>query len=127
MGLLLAVGMGNREITPAVVMRPMLLAPGIVNHRAPSGPAVIPNGPTSAGIGNSVITPVVVMRPMLLAVLSANQRAPSGPAAMHPVSLDAVGIGNSVTTPAVVMRPILLPLPGVSVYASVNRSEEHTS
>src|SRR6266853_1428943 len=92
-----------------------------VNHRAPSGPAVMPWGkplvPLGVGIGNSVITPAVVMRPILLAFCSVNHRAPSGPVVMIWGSLLAVGIGNSVITPAVVMRPILLAL------CSINHSE----
>jgi hypothetical protein len=43
-------------ITPAVVMRPILLEPGSVNHSAPSGPETIPRGKLPAvGTGNSVI------------------------------------------------------------------------
>src|SRR5258708_39736087 len=39
----LGVGIGNSLVTtPAVVMRPILLAKLSVNHRAPSGPAVMP-------------------------------------------------------------------------------------
>jgi hypothetical protein len=43
-------------ITPVVVMRPILLAPLSVNHRAPSGPTVMPLGKLpGVGIGNSVM------------------------------------------------------------------------
>src|SRR5258708_764278 len=39
----LGVGIGNSLVTtPGVVMRPILLARDWVNHRAPSGPAVMP-------------------------------------------------------------------------------------
>src|SRR5262249_42907650 len=42
MGPLLTVGIANSVITPAVVMRPMLLL--FTNHNAPSGPVVMPEG-----------------------------------------------------------------------------------
>ena len=35
--------------TPAVVMRPMESLPELVNHKAPSGPAVIPSGSLMPG------------------------------------------------------------------------------
>ena len=41
-GLLLAVGMGNSVMTPAVVIRPILLPSYSVNQRLPSGPAAMP-------------------------------------------------------------------------------------
>src|ERR1700758_4942394 len=76
-------GKGNSVITPAVVIRPILLPAFSTNHRLPSGPAVIPSGDALAvGIGYSVIVPDVVMRPILFADRSVNQRAPSGPAAI---------------------------------------------
>src|SRR5438309_1757124 len=80
-------------------MRPILLPPkpASVNHSAPSGPAVIPNG-SLAGVGTrySLRLPEVVMRPSLLALASVNQSAPSGPAVIPNGSLAAVGTGNSV-------------------------------
>ena len=64
---LLAVGIGNSVMTPAVVIRPILLPLLSVNQRLPSGPAVMPRGTASGvGIGNSVTTPAVVIRPILL-------------------------------------------------------------
>src|SRR5271163_3414135 len=55
-GWLSVVGIGNSVITPAVVMRPILLAFISVNHSAPSGPTVMPWGELLAvGIGNSVM------------------------------------------------------------------------
>ena len=51
---------------PLRVILPMLLPPCSVNHRLPSGPAVIPIGsPSPVGRGNSVTVPLVVARPML--------------------------------------------------------------
>ena len=50
----------NSVIAPAVVILPTLAAWNSVNHRLPSGPAVIPLGlaaPPSIGIGNSVKMP----------------------------------------------------------------------
>src|SRR5215813_13829809 len=107
MGPLLTVGIGNSVITPAVVMRPMLLL--FTNHSAPSGPVVMPDGALLVpGIGNSVTTPAVVMRPMLLVLGGAsglvNHSAPSGPVVMTSGPPPG-GSGNSVTTPKVVMRP----------------------
>jgi hypothetical protein len=40
-GSLSAVGTANSVMTPAVVIRPTLLAENSVNHRFPSGPAVM--------------------------------------------------------------------------------------
>lgn len=51
LGWLLGVGMLHSLITPAVVMRPMLLPFVSVNHSAPSGPAVIPSGSYWLSIG----------------------------------------------------------------------------
>ena len=72
---------------PPVVMLPILLlkepAGGSVsvNHRLPSGPAVIPSGscwlPTRP---YSVIVPLVVILPIKLLPDSVNHRLPSGPA-----------------------------------------------
>ena len=76
------VGMGYSVITPDVVIRPiLLLADPSVNHSAPSGPAVMPDGPPP-GMGYSMITPEVVIRPILLTEDSVNHSAPSGPAVM---------------------------------------------
>jgi hypothetical protein len=106
------VGIENSVMTPVVVMRPILPGkPDSVNHSAPSGPAVMPDGlPRVVGIGNSVMRPAVVMRPILLATKagSVNHKAPSGPDVMLEGRLLAVGTGNSVITPVVVMRPTWL-------------------
>src|SRR5512142_562116 len=93
----LAVGMANSVITPAVVIRPILLPSASVNQRAPSGPAVMPAGALfGVGTANSVITPAVVIRPILLSLISVNQRAPSGPDAIACVELlTPLGITNS--------------------------------
>ncbi len=109
LGLLPAVGTVNSVMTPALVIRPILLALLSVNQRLPSDPAAMAFGPLAAPIENSVMTPAVVIRPILLPLLSVNQRFPSGPAAMPYGKLPAVGIVNSVTPPVVVIRPILLP------------------
>src|SRR5262245_47220355 len=77
--MLAAASKGYSVITPAVVIRPILLVPVSVNQSAPSGPVVIATVPLLASKGYSVITPAVVIRPILLAV-SVNQSAPSGPA-----------------------------------------------
>jgi hypothetical protein len=70
-------------MTPAVVIRPILLVLPSVNHSAPSGPAVIALPPMLAvGVGYSEIVPAVVIRPMLSPCCSVNHSAPSGPAVM---------------------------------------------
>ena len=62
-------GTANSVTTPAVVMRPIRPLAS-VNHRLPSGPAVIPTGWRSTengaggAIGNSVTTPSGVIRPI---------------------------------------------------------------
>ena len=81
-------------ITPAVVIRPILLAAISVNHSAPSGPAAMPAGSLSVvGIANSVMAPAVVIRPILLPLYSVNHSAPSGPAAMPGT---AAGVGTGI-------------------------------
>src|SRR5262249_20145520 len=73
-----------------------------VNHRLPSGPAVImPGALLPMGSVNSVITPPGVIRPILLpgasptrSPCSVNQRLPSGPAAMSKGSLLAGLVPN---------------------------------
>ena len=84
-------------MTPAVVIRPILLASvfGEPEVAVRAGRDAV--GPLPAvGIGNSVMTPAVVIRPIWLPTLSVNQRLPSGPAAIRLGSLPAVGSGNSV-------------------------------
>ena len=86
------VGMSNSVISPVVVIRPIWLSFGSVNHRLPSAPAVM--SPTLIGLltedagalvgtGNEVIAPSTVMRPILLAPGMVNHMAPSGPAVMR--------------------------------------------
>jgi hypothetical protein len=54
------IGKGNAVELPPVVMRPMLFPKDKVNHRLPSGPAVMPIGsPLPVGVGNSVMVPTV--------------------------------------------------------------------
>jgi hypothetical protein len=97
---------------PLVVIRPILLPPTSVNHRAPSGPEAISCGTLLAvGIANAVMAPDVVMLAILLPPISVNHRLPSGPAMMPPGFPDAL---NSVMTPAVVISPILFPLTSVN-------------
>ena len=74
----------NSVIVPVGVIRP--IRPGLsdsVNHRLPSGPAVIALGWLLAvrPVVNSVIVPVGVIRPIRPGLLdSVNHRLPSGPA-----------------------------------------------
>src|SRR4051794_20991178 len=107
---LVAGGIWNSVIAPAVVMRPIMSfvqqAGGTSpNQRLPSTPAAIPNGPEPArGMLNSVIVPDGVMRAIALRWRSPTQRFPSGPAAIPRGSASARGSGNSVTVPAGVTR-----------------------
>src|ERR1017187_584082 len=67
-------------MSPAVVIRPILLLLDSANHSAPSGPAAIPAGQANAvGTGYSVMYPAVVIRPILSPSCSVNHSAPSGP------------------------------------------------
>jgi hypothetical protein len=50
-----AVGIWNSEIAPVGVILPILSTKDSVNHRFPSGPAVMPMGPLHVGISYSVI------------------------------------------------------------------------
>src|ERR1035441_9050090 len=102
-------------MSPAVVIRPILLLLDSANHSAPSGPAAIPAGQANAvGTGYSVMYPAVVIRPILSPSCSVNHSAPSGPATIPIGQLPAVGMGYSVTYPAVVIRPIWLLLNSVN-------------
>ncbi len=124
-------GTANSVTTPDVVIRP--ISPGTpVNHKAPSGPAVIPvavagvlavpgddpAGGGTAGRGYSVTTPAVVIRPISPG-MPVNQSAPSGPVVIavgwgvvaavpagDPAGGGTEGKANWVTTPAGVMPPI---------------------
>jgi hypothetical protein len=74
-GLLSLVGVMYSEMTPAVVIRPILLVLPSANHSAPSGPTVISLPPMLAvGVGYSEMAPAVVIRPILL-LLREPQRA----------------------------------------------------
>src|SRR5262249_28727478 len=73
-------GIGNSVTWPRGVMRPILS--GSVNHRLPSGPAVIPLGLLSGvGMAKRLTRPAGVMRAILYWRRSVNQMLPSGPSA----------------------------------------------
>src|SRR5579862_7948151 len=93
-GLLLAEGGVNSVVTPAGVIRPILLLPNSVNQRLPSLPAVMLTG--TRFVTNSMIPPLTVILPIRLPVYSVNQRLPSGPVQMPFGWLPAVGSVNSV-------------------------------
>src|SRR6266567_3932249 len=90
-----------------VVIRPTELLPGLVNHRAPSGPAAIPTGPLMPVPVWFVTVPAVVIRPIEPLPWLVNHRAPSDPAAIPNGTLMPVPV-YLVTVPAVVIRPIVL-------------------
>src|SRR5437588_13074335 len=114
-------GIVNSVTKPVVGIRPILLPtmqrePGSrmqlasVNHKAPSGPVVMPHGwAWGLGRANSVILPSVVIRPILPLTDSVNHSAPSGPVVIPPALLVSGGSVNSVTAPLVVIRPLLPP------------------
>src|ERR1039458_7783967 len=80
-------------MSPAVVIRPILLLLDSANHSAPSAPAAIPAGQANAvGTGYSVMYPAVVIRPILSPSCSVNHSAPSGPATIP--TRDPGGPGN---------------------------------
>src|SRR5215469_4795556 len=114
LGKLAGVGTGNSVSTPSGVMRPIRF-PGIsVNHRFPSGPAVITRGCPPAVTGYSVTAPVEgTSRPIapVAAVVrrSVNHTLPSDPTATEVGLLAAVGTGYSVIDPSRVIWPTLLP------------------
>src|SRR6266542_1948525 len=100
-------------MAPAVVITPTMFWPetSSVNHRLPSGPAVMPKGTaTELWVENSVITPAVVMRPTRPpTTFSVNHRLLSGPTTMAQGLTLAVGTGNDVT--ALSRAPLGLSLP----------------
>src|SRR6185369_701670 len=94
---------------PAVTL-PILLPTASVNHRLPSGPAVMSTKALPAvGIGYSVKFPEIVTFPILLLASSVNHKLPSGPTVMSNGWLPAVGTEYSVKPPEIVTFPILLP------------------
>src|SRR6266702_8090406 len=102
-------------MVPVGVMRPIRFPASSVNHRLPSGPAVIPWGLLpDEGTATSVTVPVGVMRPIWFPASSVNHRLPSGPAVIPRGSLPDVGSGKVVMVPVGVMRPIWFPWPSVN-------------
>ena len=78
-----------------------------MNHRFPSGPAVISRRLFPETENSSVTVSAVVTRPILSSVPSANQSAPSGPVVMPRGSLPPPIAADSVITNVVrLMRPI---------------------
>src|SRR5918992_522786 len=75
-----------------------MFANGSVNHRLPSGPAVIREAPPVVG-PNSVMLPATSIRPILLTPNSPNQSAPSGPSVMPAGPAPAVRRGKDVKVP----------------------------
>ena len=81
--MLSAPGSAYSVITPAVVIRPILLPLDSVNHSAPSGPAVMSaRNASGVGSGYSVSWPSLVSRPIALPRSSLNHSAPSEPSTM---------------------------------------------
>ena len=73
---------GQPDTSPSTEIRPMSPDVIAVNHSAPSGPAVMPNGPLSSANSNALNSPAVVIRPMRSSPVRVNHIAPSGPAVM---------------------------------------------
>ena len=76
-------GPAKLDTTPDGVIRPMVLLPTLVNHRFPSGPAVMLSGWLMPGSVKLETTPPGVMRPMVLLNWLVNHRFPSGPAVIR--------------------------------------------
>src|SRR5947207_2473221 len=76
-----------------------------VNHKLPSGPAVMPPGESEGGKRNTFVAPVGVIRPILLLgplvvpETSVNHALPSGPTMMAGELLPAIGSVNRLTFP----------------------------
>src|ERR1700674_4507682 len=88
------VGIGNSEIVPPVSIRPIFLAVVSVNHRLPSGPAVMPASP-AAGVETSKVDTCrsgKVTWLIVLAVWLTDQRLPSGPVAKASASAPVTGV-----------------------------------
>ena len=64
-----APGDGDTWTNARVVIRPMELLPESVNHKAPSGPAVIPNGSSMPMPVKLVTIPAVLIRPIELSLV----------------------------------------------------------
>src|SRR5580704_7744005 len=98
-------------------MRPIELLPLLVNHKAPSGPVVIPSGKLMLGSLKVVSTPDVERRSMAPArpiglprppvppKRLVNQRAPSGPEVTSEAD-KTLGSVLSLIAPEVVMRSL---------------------
>src|SRR5579862_7080967 len=86
-------------------MLPILLPVNSVNHKFPSGPAVIKYGslPPVNPFAYSVIVPETAILPIRLPLHSVNHKLPSGPATIPFGSLKLVGTVYSVTEPSVVI------------------------
>ena len=93
---------------PVAVIRPMVSLPALVNHTAPSGPAVMPMGSEMLACPKLDTVPVVVIRPMVSLPWLVNHRRPSGPTA-RPAGSSMDSWANVVTAPAGVIRPMLFP------------------
>ena len=91
--------------SPAGVMRPSLLLSTSVNHRLPSGPAVIACGLVPSGSSCRTMAPVDgSMRAIaFFAPVSVNHTPPSEPVTMSP-GVWSRAVGNSVIAPVGVMR-----------------------
>lgn len=76
-----------------------------MNHSAPSGPAVMPNGALPPANSNSDSSPDMVMRPMRSSPLRVNHIAPSGPAVITD-GRDCGATAYRVTPPSAAIRAI---------------------
>ena len=115
-------GSANSAIDPEVVILP-ILPPYVpsgnwtssVNHKAPSGPAVICCGelPALRPAENSVIFPSASIRPIRRPSACVNHMPLSGPAVM-PIGLLPGRSSNSTIAPVMLMRPIRWPVCSVN-------------
>ena len=90
------------------VTRPIWSRLCSVNHRLPSGPAVMSRGSLSrlTPVLTIAIAPAGVIRPIESSALSVNPRLPSGPAVIPNGDMFAGSVNVPVSAPAVLKRRI---------------------
>ena len=85
-------------MTPAGVIRPILLPPNSVNQRLPSGPTVRKRGaPIGVGMGNSVMVPAAGLPASIRASGAAASGVGIGEGASGPTAAPGAGIASSAS------------------------------
>ena len=109
-------GIEYSVIVPLVVILPILLPPYSVNHRLPSGPAVIPSGwlPELGSVYSVMVPRGRDLADAVAAVLGEPQVAVGSRGDPERLAAEPLGRVYSVIVPLVVILPILLPLYSVN-------------